>query len=76
MSEISKLKKDNLLLMLKNEENNSFIEELIDKCLPIALEITAAKGWFKVFKIVKMALYLVKILIDMFDKKPEPIRWL
>ena len=74
--EISKLQKQNMFLLQKHEEQSNFIETLVVKCLPIANEISMARGWFKVFKIVKLAIYLAKTLIQIFDNKPNPnIDW-
>jgi hypothetical protein len=74
-SKISKLEQQNMLLRMENEKIHFFLERIFVECLPIAKEIKAAKGFFKIFKVFKLAVYLAKAVIDFFEKKPEKIEW-
>lgn len=60
---------------MKNNELHDFIDGIGSEVLPICGEIAGAKGFLKVFKIFKLAIYLAKYLIDAFDKKPDKITW-
>lgn len=72
---IAKLEHQNMMLKMDNENAFNFIDDVSTECLPIAFEIASAKGFLKVFKIIKLAIYLAKILIDAFDKKPKKQTW-
>lgn len=72
---IYELEKKNALLHIENDNAFNFIDDVSSECLPVALEIANAKGFLKVFKIIKLAIYLAKILIDAFDKKPKKQIW-
>ena len=74
-AKIAKLQQQNLLLKMENEKIHFFLERVFLECLPVAKEIRAAKGFFKVFKVFKMAVYLAKAVIDFFEKKPEKTTW-
>tara|TARA_B100000965_G_scaffold171289_1_gene143050 strand:+ start:22897 stop:23142 length:246 start_codon:yes stop_codon:yes gene_type:complete len=74
-AKIAKLEQQNMLLKMENEKIHFFLERIFIECLPVAKEIKAAKGFFKVFKVFKMAVYLAKAVIDFFEKKPEKITW-
>lgn len=74
-SKVSKLEQQNLLLKMENEKIHFFVERVFLECLPVAKEIRAAKGFFKVFKVFKMAVYLAKAVIDFFEKKPQKTEW-
>jgi len=69
--ELEQLKKNHLLLIDNYQKQETFINDLFSECLPVCAEIVQAKGIFKVFKIFKLAVYLAKFLIDLFDKKPK-----
>jgi hypothetical protein len=71
--ELEKLQKKHLVLLQEYELQETFVSKLFDECLPVCAEIVSAKGIFKIFKILKLAVYLAKYLIDMFDKKPSKI---
>jgi len=60
---------------IKNDELHGFIDDIGTEVLPICGEIAGAKGFLKVFKIFKLAIYLAKFLIDAFDNKPSKTNW-
>ena len=64
-----------VIARIKNDELHGFIDGIGSEVLPICGEIAGAKGFLKVFKIFKLAIYLAKYLIDAFDKKPDKITW-
>lgn len=74
-AKIAKLEQQNQLLRMENEKIHFFLERIFVECLPIAKEIKAAKGFFKVFKVFKLAVYLAKAVIDFFEKKPGKTDW-
>tara|TARA_R100001463_G_scaffold6570_8_gene21378 strand:- start:4571 stop:4816 length:246 start_codon:yes stop_codon:yes gene_type:complete len=69
------LKMQNMALKMQNNQLIDFVEDVGAICLPIAGEIARAKGFLKIFKIIKLAINLAKILIDLFDSKPRLKRW-
>tara|TARA_Y100000592_G_scaffold93215_1_gene156073 strand:- start:991 stop:1236 length:246 start_codon:yes stop_codon:yes gene_type:complete len=73
--QLNALKSQNMALKMQNSQLIDFIEDVGAICLPIAGEIAAAKGFLKIFKIIKLAINLAKILIDLFDSKPSVKRW-
>lgn len=73
--ELERLQQQKLMLMAKNMEQQSFIDDLFNATMPIANEIDSTGGLFKIFRIVKLAIELVKIIIDLFRKKPKPFDW-
>lgn len=73
--QLNALKSQNMALKMQNSQLIDFIEDVGGICLPIAGEIAAAKGFLKIFKIIKLAINLAKILIDLFDSKPSVKRW-
>ena len=74
-NQLDALKSQNMALKIQNSQLIDFIEDVGAICLPIAGEIAAAKGFLKIFKIIKLAVNLAKILIDLFDSKPSVKRW-
>tara|TARA_Y100000592_G_scaffold28829_2_gene45905 strand:+ start:1666 stop:1938 length:273 start_codon:yes stop_codon:yes gene_type:complete len=62
---IKKLEQENLSLRIDNFSLKENIDVIFEECMPIVGEILAVKGWLKVFKIVKLAMTLVFVIIDL-----------
>ena len=73
--ELDRLKQQKMILMSKNMEQENFINDVFNAVMPLTNKIDSTGGLFKIFKIVKLAIELVKIIIDLFKKKPEPFDW-
>lgn len=73
--EIDRLKQQKMILMAKNMEQENFINDVFSAVMPLTNKIDSTGGLFKIFKIVKLAIQLVKIIIDLFKKKPKPFDW-
>ena len=73
--ELNRLKQQKMLLMAKNMEQEKFIDDIFDAAMPLANKIDSTGGLFKIFTIFKLAIQLVKIIIDLFKKKPKTFDW-
>ncbi|MHA2010648.1 MAG: hypothetical protein ACW980_25335 [Promethearchaeota archaeon] len=73
--ELDRLKQQKMILMAKNMEQENFINDVFAAVMPLTNKIDSTGGLFKIFKIVKLAIELVKIIINLFKKKPEPFDW-
>lgn len=73
--ELENLKSENILLRQELYNQDNFIDGLFNEVLPVASEIKGATGFFKIFKIFKLAIYLCSLLFKHFDNKPKKIDW-
>ena len=67
--ELENLRSENILYknqinFLKEQINinQSFISDMFNDLIPVASEIKNSTGFFKIFKIVKLAVYLVALI--------------
>jgi hypothetical protein len=65
------LKHEIMALKIENYNLQQFIQKLFNKCIPVAKEIQKAKGFFRLFKIFKLAIVLAGVLLEFFNHKPE-----
>nr|MCK4930285.1 hypothetical protein [Nanoarchaeota archaeon] len=65
------LKHEIMALKIENYNLQQFIQQLFNKCIPLAKQIQTAKGFFRLFKIFKLAIVLAGILLEFFNHKPE-----
>jgi len=73
--ELENLRSENILLKKQININQSFISDMFNDLIPVASEIKNSTGFFKIFKIVKLAVYLVALIFKHFDTKPREIDW-
>lgn len=69
--EVIRLRNEVMALKIENYNLQQFTQQLFNKCIPVTKQIQTAKGFFRLFKVFKLAIILSEMILEFFNHKPE-----